>query len=52
MAKRLVDEGLQASLPTALSMEMDSTALLFATADKTEGIAAFVEKRDPEFKGH
>ena len=51
MAKRLVDEGLQASLPTALSMEMDSTALLFATADKTEGIAAFVEKRDPEFKG-
>jgi enoyl-CoA hydratase len=51
MAKRLVDEGLQASLPTALSMEMDSTALLFVTADKTEGIAAFVEKRDPEFKG-
>lgn len=51
MAKRLIDEGLEASLPTALSMEMDSTALLFVTNDKTEGIAAFMEKRTPDFKG-
>jgi enoyl-CoA hydratase len=51
MAKRIVDEGLEASLPTALSMEMDSTALLFASEDKTEGINAFVEKRKPVFKG-
>ena len=51
MAKRLIDEGLEASLPTALSMEMDSTALLFVTDDKTEGIAAFTEKRTPNFKG-
>ena len=50
MAKRLVSEGLEASLATALSMEMDSTALLFATEDKDEGIAAFVEKRAPAFQ--
>jgi enoyl-CoA hydratase len=51
MGKRIIDEGLEASLPTALSMEMDSTAHLFVTDDKREGIAAFKEKRPPEFKG-
>lgn len=51
LAKRLIDEGLEASLSTALSLEMDSTALLFVTEDKVEGIAAFMEKRPPHFKG-
>ncbi|MCC6802234.1 MAG: enoyl-CoA hydratase/isomerase family protein [Anaerolineae bacterium] len=51
MAKRVIDEGLEASLPTALSLEMDSTAHLFVTDDKREGIQAFVEKRPPRFTG-
>jgi len=51
MAKRVIDEGLEASLTTALSLEMDSTAHLFVTDDKREGIAAFVEKRPPQFTG-
>ncbi len=51
MAKRIIDEGLEASLPTALSLEMDATAHLFVTDDKREGIQAFVEKRPPRFAG-
>ena len=51
MAKRVIDEGLEASLPTALSLEMDATAHLFVTDDKREGIQAFVEKRPPHFSG-
>jgi enoyl-CoA hydratase/carnithine racemase len=51
MAKRVIDEGLEASLPTALSLEMDSTAHLFVTDDKVEGIQAFVEKRPSHFNG-
>ena len=51
MAKRVIDEGLEASLPTALSLEMDTTAHLFVTDDKREGIEAFVAKRPPRFTG-
>lgn len=51
MAKRLIREGMEASLPVALDMEMDSTALLFVTEDKIEGIRAFIDKRAPEFTG-
>jgi enoyl-CoA hydratase/carnithine racemase len=51
MIKRLVREGLDASLPTALTLEQDATAQLIVTEDALEGIAAFSEKRAPQFHG-
>jgi len=51
MAKQLVNDGLDASLATAISQEMGMTATLYATTDAREGIAAFIEKRPPVFRG-
>lgn len=51
MAKQLVNDGLQASLPTAITQEMGMTATLYDSADAKEGIAAFIEKRPPRFTG-
>lgn len=50
-AKRLVNEGLEASLETGLSFEQEVTFQLYETDDVTEGIRAFKEDRDPEFTG-
>lgn len=50
-AKEAVIFGADASLPAALALERKALQLTFATADKTEGMRAFLEKRKPEFKG-
>lgn len=50
-AKRLVREGSAMPLPNALEFEQSVLSSLFATEDGREGVAAFVEKRDPEFRG-
>jgi enoyl-CoA hydratase len=50
-SKTAVDEGLEASLDTALTLEQELTFTLYNTEDTREGIEAFVEKRDPEFSG-
>jgi len=50
-AKEAVLLGADASLPAALALERKALQLTFASADKQEGMTAFLEKRKPEFKG-
>ena len=50
-AKEAVILGADASLGTALALERKALQLTFASADKTEGMRAFLEKRKPGFKG-
>lgn len=49
--KEAVNRGADASLETALTLERKAFQLLFASEDRDEGIAAFLEKRKPVFKG-
>lgn len=49
--KEVVNLGADAPLDTALTLERKAFQLLFASEDRSEGIAAFLEKRKPVFKG-
>ena len=49
--KAMVHFGMEASLAGALMLEKYAQGALVQTDDKEEGIAAFLEKRKPEFKG-
>ncbi|MFQ5801493.1 MAG: enoyl-CoA hydratase/isomerase family protein [Candidatus Methylomirabilales bacterium] len=51
LAKKVIDEGYKADLTSALALEAKGFALCFGTEDKTEGVTAFLEKRQPHFKG-
>jgi enoyl-CoA hydratase len=51
LAKRLLVEGSDADARTAHAMEQVSFGLVFASADKIEGVGAFLEKRKPTFQG-
>lgn len=51
-AKQAANKALDVDLTSGLEYEADQFSLLFATEDAREGMGAFVEKRDPEFKGH
>ncbi len=51
MAKKLINDGTEASLAAALDYEQAVLAGLFTTEDGREGIRAFVEKRPPAFPG-
>jgi len=50
-AKAAVNNGLQMDLESALHYERQLTTTLFTTDDRKEGMAAFLEKRAPNFKG-
>lgn len=50
-AMKAVDEGLELSLDLALLREAERFGHVCDTADKAEGVAAFLEKRAPSWKG-
>lgn len=50
-AKRLVHEGLSTTLDAALRTEALAFATLFDSADQKEGMQAFLNKRQPTFRG-
>jgi enoyl-CoA hydratase len=49
--KEAILAGQDASLEAGLTLERKAFQLLFASADKREGMQAFFEKRQPDFKG-
>ena len=50
-AKEAVMSGAEMALPHALGLEADLNVLLQSTRDRAEGIASFLERREPEFTG-
>ena len=49
--KRLIRQGPDAALPTALAFEQEVLLRLYGSVDGQEGVAAFLDKREPLFKG-
>ena len=49
--KEAVNKGLDMTLEQGLRLEADLYFLLHTTADRTEGIGAFLKKKQPHFKG-
>jgi enoyl-CoA hydratase len=51
IAKKAINNGINADIITGLAFESNVFGLCFATADQKEGMKAFMEKRKPEFTG-
>lgn len=49
--KEVIVAGADVPLSAALALERKALQILFATSDKAEGMAAFLEKRSPVYKG-
>ncbi|MBM3569838.1 MAG: crotonase [Alphaproteobacteria bacterium] len=50
-AKRAIDQGLQTDIVSGHEYELYAASILFDTADRKEGMRAFVDKRKPRFEG-
>ncbi|MBN2568567.1 MAG: enoyl-CoA hydratase/isomerase family protein [Deltaproteobacteria bacterium] len=51
MAKHSLNYGYDISMDSAIRLEMECCAQCFSTDDQKEGMAAFLEKRKPEYRG-
>jgi enoyl-CoA hydratase len=51
-AKRVIQEGQGADVRVAHALEQAAFGLVSASADRNEGMDAFLEKRDPVFERH
>jgi enoyl-CoA hydratase/carnithine racemase len=51
LCKEAVKFAAKSNLDEGLRREVDLFAICFSTEDKEEGVAAFLEKRKPSFKG-
>ena len=49
-AKRVIQQGQDADVRTAHALEQNAFGFAFSRSEKTEGIAAFLEKREPKFE--
>ena len=51
MAKVAINKGMDVDLGTAMAIEESCYAQVIPTKDRLEGLAAFKEKRKPNYKG-
>jgi len=51
LIKRAVQSGADATMDVGLALERELQARLFASGDAREGLAAYVDKRKPDFEG-
>jgi enoyl-CoA hydratase len=50
-AKQSIRKGIGLSLPDGMAFEIEAYGRLVATEDRTEGVDAYNERREPQFKG-
>jgi enoyl-CoA hydratase len=51
VAKRAMDQGYHQALDDSLRIERETFSELFTSSDQREGTSAFIDKRQPDFKG-